>query len=219
MTRATTLTALHDVAEDVAALDVTAPVDVRSAASRGSSERIARRPAALHHSNFQRARRGRSRMAAIRAHRRLHRLSDFRLARDLAKECRGTPRRPSGDRGRPLCRGRRFHRAALPDARAPGAAAVLARSGPVSTITRRCSRRTFPSALRPRISCGMARAASANAVRAAVAPRLDRIRKDAGNGRRPDQSVHASSRHAQPQQRAPRSPGRGQYSLASRTVP
>ena len=39
VTRATTLTALHDVAEDVAALDVTAPVDVRSAAVARSSER------------------------------------------------------------------------------------------------------------------------------------------------------------------------------------
>ena len=39
VTRATTLTALHDVAEDVAALDLTAPVDVRSAAVARSSER------------------------------------------------------------------------------------------------------------------------------------------------------------------------------------
>jgi len=39
VTRATTLTALHDVAEDVAALDVTAPVDVHSAAVARSSER------------------------------------------------------------------------------------------------------------------------------------------------------------------------------------
>ena len=100
-------------------------------------------------------------MAALRARCRLHRISDLRLARRPGKNMSGAPKACTpGDRCRPLRRRRhRIHPAALRDARAHGAAAVLARPGSVRLQRAAARARLFASgsarsaSSRPGASC------------------------------------------------------------------
>ncbi len=66
------------------------------------------------------------------------------------------------------------------------------------------------------LPCAVAGAAHAPAIRSRAALRLDRIREDAANGRRPEQSLHQPSRHAERQQCAHHAIGRRLGELLSR---
>ncbi len=101
-------------------------------------------------------------------------------------------------------------------------AAALGRGGCAGSArnfaitTRRYWRAIFPSASRRDASSRCGGSCAATAVRSAVALRLDRVREDAANGRRPDQSVRLSCRHAQCQQRAYHAVGRRLGDVLSR---
>ena len=77
-----------------------------------------------------------------------------------------------------------------------------------ATTTRRFWRAISRNALPPIASLRFGASCSAPAIRSRAALRLDRVREDAANGRRPKQSIHQSQCHAQRQQRAYHAIGR-----------
>ncbi len=105
--------------------------------------------------------------------------------------------------GRFAERRNRIHPAARRRSAAFDAAAALARPGSVRLQRTAVVARFLASALRRSGFLTLwQKLHGEDAGRSAVAPRLDRIREDAGDGRRPDQSVHLLEPYAQRQQRA-----------------
>ena len=115
------------------------------------------------------------------------------MAGDVAAPHRRTRRRRADHRGRAFRRRRnRIHPAARHRDAAFGAAAVLARPGTVRLQRAAAGARFFAARHARPLPCAVARAAHAPAIRSRAALRLDRIREDAANGRRPEQSLRQS---------------------------
>ncbi len=146
---------------------------------------------------------------------------DLRMARGVASSYRNSRRRGAGRRCRafrlrPAWRNR-IHPAARHRSAAFDTAAALARPGSVRLQRAAIVARFRASAFRRAafLHCGGSCTHEMQADRA-VAPRLGRIREDAGDDRRPDQSVHLPRPDAQRQQRAYHAFGRRLGNVLSR---
>ncbi len=148
-------------------------------------------------------------MGPLPRNRRMHGVPELPMAGGVAAPYRRARRYRADRRGRPVRRRQnRIHPAARHRNAPFGPAAMLAGPGAVRLQRAAVGARFFAARHAVRFPCAVARAVGAPAIRSRAAFPLDRVREDAADGRRPEQSLCQSQCHAERQQRAHHATGR-----------